>query len=670
MSSAASLLPILTSPAARLLVVAAHPDDETVGLGGTLARRAALARRVTSTTGTTRIVVVTDGAPRAPSLRAAGFADASREAYAEMRRLELARALRLVDLGPEDVDQLDFVDQEAALHLEPLARRLTRIFAAYAPDVVVTHPYEGGHPDHDACAFAVRLAIRVLREGVGRTPELLVEMGSYHTRLDPRFPGELVAQRFLDGNDEDVLELDEDSAEIKAEMFAAHASQARVLSAFRADVEALRVAPDVSFTRPPHPGEVHYERLGWTMSTATFVDLARAAARALGCDASVSTAPPPARSGFFGPGTSSVRRRDQLTVVSVPYTLAHVGTATSGGAEQVLAMLDEALVEEGHRSIVLAPEGSRVRGEFVTTAALAPPYDDAARGRMRAVVRDLLVDLLSRERVDVVHFHGLDFGGVFPPEEGFGVPCLVTMHLSPSAYPGGMFTMTREDVWLVPVSTAQASACPPSPRLLPPIPNGVPTSTLLPNATPDDYALVLGRVCREKGVDVAIRAAAHAGMPSVIAGPVLPYPEHVAYFDEEIAPLLGGTNRYVGPLQGRDKSARIGRARVLVVASRVPETSSLVAMEAIASGTPVAALDVGALSEIVEEGVTGALAPDADALPEAILRASRLDRHRCRQIGLLSFDAGTMITRYIELYEQLARGWQRRRTARSSSGCA
>ena len=58
-----------------------------------------------------------------------------------------------------------------------------------------------------------------------------------------------------------------------------------------------------------------------------------------------------------------------LTVLHVSYPLAPVGPDAVGGAEQVLSMLDEALSRGGHRSIVVAPEGSSCAGTLVATPA-------------------------------------------------------------------------------------------------------------------------------------------------------------------------------------------------------------------------------------------------------------------------------------------------------------
>ena len=90
--------------------------------------------------------------------------------------------------------------------------------------------------------------------------------------------------------------------------------------------------------------------------------------------------------------------------------------------------------------------------------------------------------------------------------------------------------------------------------------------------------------------------------------------------------------------------------------SLVPETSSLVAREALACGTPVVAFPNGALPEVVEHGVTGFLVPDVDDTAAAIGRADAIDPEACRRAARERFSLSGMTDRYLDLYARLARG--------------
>jgi len=139
-----------------VIVVVAHPDDETIALGGQLGRMRGI-----------RIIHVTDGAPfdMADAL-ACGFS--TREDYANARRRELEEAMALAGVGPDRLLSLGLPDQTAPRNLAAAARRLSEMFGGGGVRTVLTHCYEGGHPDHDATAFAVRAACRLLALPGGR----------------------------------------------------------------------------------------------------------------------------------------------------------------------------------------------------------------------------------------------------------------------------------------------------------------------------------------------------------------------------------------------------------------------------------------------------------------------------------------------------------------------
>ena len=167
------------------LVVAAHPDDETIGASWLLAEAPEA-----------RVVHLTDGAPRDSALRSS---EAPREAYARLRQAEAVAALAHVGVGPERIFCLEAVDQEAVERLVPLTYRLASWVAEEEPSVVVTHPYEGGHPDHDAAAFVVHAALALLARSGGPVRPVW-EMTSYHAR-----EGRLVTGEYLPGGEGGVV---------------------------------------------------------------------------------------------------------------------------------------------------------------------------------------------------------------------------------------------------------------------------------------------------------------------------------------------------------------------------------------------------------------------------------------------------------------------------------
>ncbi len=185
--------------------------------------------------------------------------------------------------------------------------------------------------------------------------------------------------------------------------------------------------------------------------------------------------------------------------------------------------------------------------------------------------------------------------------------------------------------------------------------NGVPARLFRDQPPRRSFALALGRICPEKGFHLALDAAEMAGVPLVIAGELYDYPEHQSYFQNELLPRLNGGNcRFLGPVGFEKKRKLLGQARCLLVPSVAPETSSLVAMEAMASGTPVVAFASGALPEIVEHGRTGYLVANAAEMAAAMALVDRIDPDECRRAARERFSEDRMLADYLALYSRIS----------------
>jgi N-acetylglucosamine malate deacetylase 2 len=279
------------SVAERVMIVVAHPDDETIGLGAQLSRfNDAL------------LVHVTDGAPLdSDDARNYGFASVAD--YAAARQAELAASLRAGDAARLRGLGLGIPDKEAWQDLAGLARRIAEKLRAEEPASVFTHAYEGGHPDHDAAAFAVHAACRL-----SAIPAALIEMPFYHrgdgylvtgkflpppspplsasSRRKPRSipqPIERLTNGFRSSPGRrfppaTMISLRAEDRRRKQRMIDCFTTQRWLLEQFDLSTEHFRIAPDYDFREPPHLGKLHYETLGWGIAGA---DWRRAATDAL-----------------------------------------------------------------------------------------------------------------------------------------------------------------------------------------------------------------------------------------------------------------------------------------------------------------------------------------------------------------------------------------------------
>lgn len=348
-----------------------------------------------------------------------------------------------------------------------------------------------------------------------------------------------------------------------------------------------------------------------------------------------------------------------LTVLSVAYPFSPVSPETAGGAEQIVAALDEGLAAHGHRSLVVACEGSSAHGQLYPVGANLDGgvVTEQARARARSETQAAIDRALSENRVDLVHMHGLDAAEYrIPPD----IPVLFTLHVPVSWYGEPLLRYRHPGVRFCCVSKTQRETVPSSLGEPFVIENGVKLEPFEPTPK-ENFAVVLGRICPEKNAHAALLAGSLAGVDVVLAGKVFPYPEHIAYFEEFVKPLLGPqpsgvSHSFLGQVGPEARRDLISRARCLLHPTLAPETSSLVAMEALAAGTPVIAFRSGALPEIIAHRETGFLVDSAEGMAAAIPCTARLSPQRCREVAEARFNRDRMLDQYLALYKTVCSG--------------
>jgi LmbE family N-acetylglucosaminyl deacetylase len=252
----------------EVLFFSAHPDDEIVGAGAVLKN---LKNRV-------QVITVTNGSPRnLKDAMSAGYS--SRQAYAEARKAEQQIALSYAEITSAQCEYFDVNDQESSLNIAGIALRIIDLLEKKKPCIIITHAFEGGHPDHDTVAFAVWAASLVLKRRGKFVPQIY-EYASYHGNGG----NEMVQFEFIPYTSSHVYsyELSPDETEFKQQLVKCFPTQSKMLSQFPLTTERFRKVPVYNFFYPPHRGVLLYEFYDWGMSAKRWLQLAGEAMRLLG----------------------------------------------------------------------------------------------------------------------------------------------------------------------------------------------------------------------------------------------------------------------------------------------------------------------------------------------------------------------------------------------------
>lgn len=162
-----------------------------------------------------------------------------------------------------------------------------------------------------------------------------------------------------------------------------------------------------------------------------------------------------------------------------------------------------------------------------------------------------------------------------------------------------------------------------------------------------------GRVHPDKGTHEAIAIARAAGRRLSLCGPV----QDERYFNERVAPHVDGEAvRYLGSVEPDRRAILLGEAACLLHPIAFEEPFGLSVVEAMVCGTPVVAYPRGSMPEIVEDGVTGAIADGVAEAVVAVERVATFDRAACRRAALRRFDVRRMVDSYLHVYEDVLRG--------------
>jgi glycosyltransferase involved in cell wall biosynthesis len=354
------------------------------------------------------------------------------------------------------------------------------------------------------------------------------------------------------------------------------------------------------------------------------------------------TAAPPSSSRIKRDATTC---RMRIAIIAPPWVA--VPPPGYGGTEAVIDGLARGLHDAGHDVLLFATGDSTcpVPRAWTLPAAVSTVNTGAAT-ELRHVIS--AYDAISAWDADIVHDHTL-VGPVYARHGD--IPVVTTNHGPFNSELGDLYRVISDHVAVVAISRAQAAASG-NTRIAAVIHHGLDVDAVPEGRGDGGYAVFLGRMSPDKGVDIAARVAAQAGVPLKIAAK-LAEPAEREFFRTAVEPLLGRDVEYIGEVGGRSKHELLGKAICLLNPLRWAEPFGMVMIEALASGTPVVATPFGSVSEIVEHGSTGLLAQTERDLTAALSQVSALDRAACRAAVHHRFSLSLMIGRHLRLYERV-----------------
>src|SRR4051812_33927550 len=342
----------------------------------------------------------------------------------------------------------------------------------------------------------------------------------------------------------------------------------------------------------------------------------------------------------------------KLRIALVAPPLLPVPPAKYGGVERIVGVLADGLLERGHDVTLFAPGDSTFRGRVVPTVPSGlwnegfHPDPSAHYGRTREMV-------LERAReFDLIHSH-LDQHG-FALAHASPVPVVSTIHGRTDIDPMATALRVHVGARVVAISASQRSFVPEA-HWLATIHHGLPFSAVPAGSGGEDLVFV-GRISNDKGIDDIVEIARRSGRQLVVAAKVLD-PHERQQYETFIAPAIEeGVVEFVGEVGEAERDKLVGASLATIMLSRWPEPFGLVAIESLATGTPVIASRRGALPEIVVDGVDGFVVDDAASGAAAVERIAQLDRARVRQRALERFGAARMLDEYEAVYERVVSG--------------
>ena len=322
-----------------------------------------------------------------------------------------------------------------------------------------------------------------------------------------------------------------------------------------------------------------------------------------------------------------------------------------GGTERVVSALTEELVRRGHDVTLFAAGDSETAARLVAAVpeGLRPlPGITMPRDLYPAQLAQLAQVYTRAGEFDLVHSH-VDYH-TFPFAHTSPTPTLTTLHGQLDFRTLPVLYETYPDASVVSVSRSQQIPLP-NAHWAGNVYNGLPLDHLRMGDGSGGYFAFLGRISPNKGIREAIAIARRTGIPLKIAAKV--DDDHPEYVDLVRDEMDGRLVEWVGEIGDAEKSDFLGPARALLFPIQWPEPFGLAMIEAMACGTPVLATPLGAVPEVVADGVTGFVRSTVEALAATVPLLDTLDRAACRRHVETHFSDTVMTSAYETIYTHM-----------------
>lgn len=353
------------------------------------------------------------------------------------------------------------------------------------------------------------------------------------------------------------------------------------------------------------------------------------------------------------PGTHLRLSDRPLRIAQVAPPMEAVPPSGYGGTERIVNELIDELTRRGHSVTLFASGDSTAKCELVPTvpAALRPlGFNSDPTGYLAATI----AQVRGRQAdFDVIHAH-LEWANLMLMRS-VTTPSVATFH-GRLDHPWATDALTDPPPGLVAISRSHAATHPEVPWA------GIVYNGLSLEGAPferrrSDALSFVGRIAPEKGVADAIEIARLSGRPLRIVAKLGPTAVEQEYYETVFKPALKRADvEYLGELSGAERDAVLASSYALLMPGTWPEPFGLVAIEAMACGTPVVARRSGALPEIVRDGIDGFLGDDPANLAFLLERVDGLDRERIRADVMERFSARRMVDGYLEVYHRRLAG--------------